>query len=88
MIDEQKLKIDKAELQREIRGRTIGYVTAALGLVAGLAWNDAIKSIIETIYPFGQGSMWAKLIYAVIVTIIIVLLTVYLMKWSKKVEEK
>lgn len=84
MADATKLKIDKAELKKEIRERTVGYITAALGLVAGLAWNDAIKSIIETVYPFGQGTMWAKLIYAVLVTILIVFVTIYLMKWTKK----
>ena len=30
-----------------VRERTMGYIVGALGLVAGLAWNDAIKSLIE-----------------------------------------
>ncbi|MDP2650808.1 MAG: DUF5654 family protein, partial [bacterium] len=53
---------------------------AALGLVVGLAWNEAIKSAIEYLFPLGQNTMAAKIIYAAVMTIILVFATAYILK--------
>ncbi|MDH3834747.1 MAG: DUF5654 family protein [Nitrosopumilus sp.] len=50
-------------------------VIAAFGLVAALAWNDAIKTIFKEV--FGEEStIGPMLLYAIIVTIIAVILTI------------
>ena len=50
-------------------------ISAAFGLVAALAWNDLIKTIFAE--TFGTTTaMGAMVIYAIIVTIIAVILTV------------
>ena len=50
-------------------------VTAAFGLVAALAWNDAIKTIFKEV--FGESNTIGPMVlYAVIVTIIAVILTI------------
>ena len=50
-------------------------VTAAFGLVAALAWNEAIKAIFKEI--FGEAeSIGPLLIYAIVVTIAAVILTI------------
>lgn len=72
------------DLRRELREKTIGYIVAALGLVAGLAWNDAIKSVIEFFYPLNENTLWAKMVYAVLITGIIVLVSYFLLRLSKK----
>ena len=41
----KKIKAEQMRIREEVRKKTIGYIVAALGLVAGLAWNDAIKTI-------------------------------------------
>ncbi len=70
---EQKIETKKkAALRSELRERTAGYILTALGLVAGLAWNDAISSAIKLFFPFGSDGIIAKFIYAVIITIVIV----------------
>ncbi len=47
-------------------------IGAALTLTVSLAWNDAIQSIINSYYPTSDlNSIKAKLIYAVVLTIII-----------------
>jgi hypothetical protein len=61
-----------------VRDQTLSYITAAFGLVAGLAWNEAIKSAIENIFVLNQDSIWAKFIYAAILTLVLVAVTVYL----------
>lgn len=59
-------------LKQEVRSRTIGYILAGFGFVAGLAWNEAIKGLIDQLFPLGQGSLIAKFIYALFVTLIVV----------------
>jgi len=78
-----KIKEEQARLNREVREKTIGYIVTALGLVAGLAWNDAIKSAIEYIFPLDSSSVTAKLIYAFLITIVIALISAYLIKISE-----
>ncbi len=68
----------REDLRRAVRERTIGYIVGAFGLVAGLAWNDAVKALIEFVFPIQENTLSAKFIYAVIVTIITVMFTVYL----------
>lgn len=64
----------------EIRSRTFGYVSTALGLVAGLAWNDAIRVLIESVFPLARNTIAVKFLYAVIITVVVVLLIRYLEK--------
>ncbi len=80
----EKFREESARVRREVRERTAGYITAALGLVAGLAWNEAIKAFIEYFFPVSQNSILAKLIYAIAMTIVVVVLTVYLMRFTGK----
>jgi len=53
---------------------TAALITAAFGLVAALAWNETIKSIINT-YVSSDNTVWGNLVYAIIVTIIAVAAT-------------
>lgn len=84
----KKIRGESEELRREVRKRTATYITAALGLVVGLAWNEAIKSVIEYLFPFGQNTMAAKLIYAAAMTMILVFTTAYILKEQKEEEKK
>lgn len=82
----RKIKEESKELRQEVRKRTVIYITAALGLVVGLAWNEAIKSIIEYFFPLSQNTVTAKIIYAAVITIVLVFTTAYILKEPK--EEK
>ncbi len=55
----------------ELRSQITGFVLAALGFVAGLAWNEAIKALIESIVPIGSGGIVAKFSYAIVMTLIL-----------------
>lgn len=64
--------------------------TNAFGLVAALAWNNVIKEFVEVyIKPFvGVGSgLVSLLIYAVIITILAVTITLQLSKLKQTLEE-
>ena len=65
----------QTQIKDQIKEQTSGYVTAALGLVAGLAWNDAIKSLIEAFLPLSKTGVIAKFIYAVVITLVVVLIS-------------
>jgi len=80
----KKIRAEELRIRKEVKERTIGYILAALGFVVGLAWNDAIKTSIEYFFPLDKNSIFAKLIYAFLVTLIIVLATVYFVKSTEK----
>jgi ABC-type lipoprotein export system ATPase subunit len=87
-IDLKDVKQRSSQVADEIRAKTIGYLTAAFGLVAGLAWNDAIKAFIEAYYPLAQDSVLAKFFYACAITMIVVLMTYALIKLAKNTEKE
>ncbi len=66
------------DIKSEIKMRTMGYIGAGFGLVAGLAWNDAIKGLIEYLFPFSQTTILAKFLYALIITAAVVIVLSYL----------
>ena len=74
------------ELEQAIREKTFSYIVAAFGLVAGLAWNEAIKAFIEFVFPKAGNSLMAKFVYALVLTIVVVYVSVYLGKLFKKEE--
>ncbi len=80
----KELKEEGKEIKKEILERMISYIIAAFGLVAGLAWNEAIKALIEYFFPVSKDTLLAKFIYAISMTLIVVIITVYLMKILKK----
>ena len=79
----EKIKEDSKQLRRDVRQQMVSYILAGFGVVAGLAWNDAVKALIEYIFPLGQNTLLAKFIYAFLVTILVVVTTVYLMRLTK-----
>lgn len=80
-----KNKIDKLnKINKEVTEKMFGYILTAFGLVAGLAWNDAIKSLIEYFFPLQRNGIWAKFFYAFIFTVIVVMVSLYVAKIFKK----
>jgi len=70
----EKLNRGREKFNREARNQVITMIVTSFGLIAGLAWNEAIKSVIEHFFPTGDG-MFAKLIYAFLLTILVVFVT-------------
>ena len=73
MADEEKEK--EEPLKVIALDKMAALITAAFGLVAALAWNEAIKAIFSEI--FGEAdAIGPLLIYAIVVTIAAVILTI------------
>ena len=81
------IKNKGAELEKEIREKTLGYIITSFGLVAGLAWNDAIKAFIERFFSDPGNGLKAKFVYAFVLTIVVVAISLYLSRIFK-VEKK
>ena len=71
-------------MKKEILTQIAALSTAAFGLVAALAWNGAIQAIFKEIFGTAD-SIKAMLVYAVVVTIIAVVVTMQIGKLSEKV---
>ena len=62
-------------LKVEVLDKIAALITAAFGLVAALAWNEAIKVIFKEIFGT-EEAIAPMLIYAIVVTILAVILTI------------
>ncbi|ODS35544.1 MAG: hypothetical protein A7316_03700 [Candidatus Altiarchaeales archaeon WOR_SM1_86-2] len=76
-------------MKAEVIEKIAALLTAAFGLVAALAWNDAIKTIFKEFFG-EQVGIPPMLTYAVVVTIIAVIVTIWIGKVADKAkaEEK
>lgn len=83
----ETLKQTSAEVKNEVAEKVVGYITGAFGLVAGLAWNEAIGELIKQVFPLGKNTVIAKFVYAIIITVIIVIVSMYLVRLFNKKKE-
>ncbi len=71
----------------EILDKIIILTSTGFGLVAALAWNDAIKLLFKN--TFGtQETIWAMFGYAIFVTVLVVLITIYLSRLLRAAKQK
>ncbi len=74
----------------EVLDKFSQLITTALGLVAALAWNDAIQTVFQQFLGSAGGALAAKIFYAVLVTIIVIVATIAVSRAAeraKKAEE-
>jgi len=67
-------------ISKEVIDKIAALMTAAFGLVAALAWNDAIKSAIASL----GLEVYGPWLYAIIVTVIAVVATIYIGRIANK----
>lgn len=71
-------------MKKEVIEKLAALVTAAFGLVAALAWNDAIKALFAeggALEALSSGGPW---VYAIFVTIIAVFAAIWVGRASDK----
>lgn len=87
-------KVPKKPLKKisgHIAIQTISMIASSIGLVAALAWNEAIKEYVNVyIKPyFAKGSGVVSLfVYALFITTIAVITTIQLNKIASKVKKR
>jgi len=70
-------------MKAEVMEKIAALITTAFGLVAALAWNGAIRAIFEAIFG-SADNIAAMLTYAVVVTIIAILVTIWIARSVKR----
>ena len=73
-------------MKKEILEKISSLLIAAFGLVAALAWNGAIQAIFKEIFGTAEG-VRPMLVYAIVVTITAVVVTIWITKIAEKGEE-
>jgi hypothetical protein len=69
----------------EVLDKLVELVTAAFGLVAALAWNTAIQALFAAVFP-EAGDLVAKFFYAIVVTVIVVIVTIRLGRLAERIK--
>lgn len=77
----------KKDLRSEFLKTMTQLATAGFGLVAALAWNDTIQTLINRFLGPGSGLV-SKIIYAIIVTLIAVWVAYSLGKLTQEAKEE
>lgn len=67
--------------------KILELMTAAFSLVAALAWNDAIQSLFQKLFP-QSGGVIAKFLYAFVITAIVVWIGIRLSRITKAIEKR
>jgi multisubunit Na+/H+ antiporter MnhG subunit len=78
---------EQIEMQKEVIEKVAALVTAAFGLIAALAWNTAIQEIFRIIFG-DQSGVLAMIFYAVVVTIIAIVVTILVGRAAAKAGAK
>ncbi|MDQ5877234.1 MAG: DUF5654 family protein [Thermoproteota archaeon] len=78
---------EQIDMQKEVIEKVAALVTAAFGLIAALAWNTAIQEIFRIIFG-DQSGVLAMIFYAVVVTIIAIVVTILVGRAAAKAGAK
>jgi len=87
-VELRKLKEEKNKIETAFKRRTEGYIITAFGIVAGLAWNEAVKALMNYLFPIEKDTILAKFLYAIIMTVILVLISLYVVRFINKKDDK
>jgi glycerol uptake facilitator-like aquaporin len=82
---------EKETLTAEVLDKFAQLITTALGLVAALAWNDAIQYLFNQYIGSAGAELLSKFLYAVLVTLIVIFATIAVSRAAdraKKLEEE
>ena len=82
-------KEELLNIQIELFHQLVTLSTSAFGLVAALAWNEAIQTFVKTYIEkyFPHGAIWSKFLYAILITALAVFITYNLSKIAAKLSE-
>ncbi|MEK9176168.1 MAG: DUF5654 family protein [Patescibacteria group bacterium] len=84
-------KEEETRFHLEVARQMVALATAGFGLVAALAWNSLIQEVVNTYIKKwlpGNGQIISLFIYAIIVTVLAVVVTLQLSRIVKKLEDR
>jgi len=75
-------------LNAEVVEKLSALITAAFGLVAALAWNDAIKSLFLEGAPLYFMAAYGPWLYALLVTVLAVIAAIWVGRMAEKAKKE
>lgn len=66
----------------EIVAQLLTLATSALGLVAALAWNDAVQAMFKEYFPASSG-VTGRFVYALLLSLVIIIITINLTRLAQ-----
>lgn len=69
-------------LTGEVVAQLLTLATSALGLVAALAWNDAVQAVFKEYFP-AAGGVAGRFIYALLLSLVIIVITINLTRLAQ-----
>ncbi len=74
-------------MSAEVLDKFSELITTALGLVAALAWNEAIQQLFTQLLGEAGGALAAKFFYALIVTLIVIFATLSVSRAAERAKK-
>lgn len=66
--------LEVVKMGRKFIEQMVTLFTAAIGVMAALAWNDAVQALFNSYFPQGEG-IKERFVFAILITAIAVLIT-------------
>lgn len=90
MTEKKETKEQQKAFHEELISQMLTLATSGFGIVAALAWNEVIQQFVnEYIEPTIPGSgLISKLFYAILVTLLAVLITYQLSRLAARFQRK
>lgn len=80
-----KAKQEIQETKQEFVNQMLALINGAFALVAALAWNEAVKALIDQYLPTASA-VYSRFAYAVLITFLVVVISMRLAKISKRLK--
>ena len=71
----------------EVLDKFSELITTALGLVAALAWNEAIQQLFTILLGDAGGALAAKFFYAFLVTLVVIFATISVSRAAERAKK-
>lgn len=86
-FDKQREEIsrDLKRIRSTFMAKVLTLMMAGFGLVAALAWNDAIQTLVKEVFGESSGGIIAKFVYALLVTGLLAIVSIKISKDEEKV---
>ncbi len=90
MAKKEASNVEQKKLHEQLFTQMVTLATSGFGLVAALAWNQAIQDFVKLyIEPRIPGSgLFYRFIYAVLITLLAVLITFQLTRLAARFQQK
>lgn len=75
------------KIEERIISKTSILIMSGLGYVTALAWNGAIQSTFREFFG-SQDGLWVKYVYAVLLTVFVALVTIWLDRMTSSISKE